>query len=72
MLDLKDITLIELVKMLAPLIIMELSLKVFCLYLIIKNGVRNLSKLVWAIILLANIVGPVAFLLFGRRRDSID
>lgn len=60
---------VEILKLIAPLIILDLGLKVFCLTLIFKNGVRNLSKIIWAIIVLfVSTFGSLGFLLFGRRR----
>lgn len=68
-----DLTTLEIIKLLLPLIVIELGLKILTITLIIKNGVRNLSKAIWLIIvLLVNIFGPIGFLLFGRRRDIID
>lgn len=53
-----------------PLVILEFSLKGFCLWKLFKEGSANLSKGLWAlIILLVNFFGPILFLALGRRRD---
>ncbi|MTI67551.1 MAG: hypothetical protein FH753_13275 [Firmicutes bacterium] len=66
---LEGFTAFELLKLFAPLIIFELTLKVFCIVKIIKDGVRNLSIPIWLIIIvLLSTFGPVSFLLCGRRR----
>jgi len=67
-----DLTILEFIKLILPFVVLEIGLKLFCLYLILKNGVRNLSKVIWSLILLVQVVGPISFLLFGRRRDFND
>ncbi|MBM7614288.1 PLDc N-terminal domain-containing protein [Alkaliphilus hydrothermalis] len=67
-----DITTLEFIKLVLPFIVLELGLKLFCFYLILKKGVRNLSKVIWSLILLVQVVGPISFLLFGRRREFND
>ncbi len=63
----------ELIKLILPFIILEFALKAFCIYLIIKNGVKNLTKPIWIIIVLAvSILGSISFLLFGRREYLND
>jgi hypothetical protein len=53
-----------------PLVILEFSLKGFCLWKLFKEGPENLSKGLWAlIILVVNFFGPILFLSLGRRRD---
>ena len=64
---------IEIIKLLLPIIILEFALKAFCIYLIVKNGVKNLSKPIWIIIVLVvSTIGSVSFLLFGRREYYND
>lgn len=56
---------------LIPIALFQYGLAIFCAVKIIKEGVANLSKLAWLIIIfLVNIIGPIAFLLVGRRRDT--
>ena len=53
-----------------PLVVLEFSLKGFCFWKLFKEGPANLSKGLWAaIILLVNFFGPILFLTLGRRRD---
>lgn len=57
--------------MLSPLLVIELGLAIFCIVKIFKEGVANLNKWIWAILVL-NILGAIAFLMIGRRRDKFD
>jgi hypothetical protein len=65
-----DMTTIEILKLLAPVIIIELSLAIFCLYKLTKDKVKYLPKWAWALIILfANLLGPIIYLMLGRERD---
>jgi hypothetical protein len=56
-----------------PLVLLNLGLVIFSLIKIIKEGVANLNKGLWIIIVLVfNMVGPVLFLLLGRKKDNYD
>ena len=59
---------VTLVLLLAPLVLLEASLKLWALWALWKaERVRWDNKAVWAaIILLVNLFGAVAFLLVGR------
>ena len=60
----------EYILLIIPLVLLELSLKVFSIVKLIKEGPANLSKVLWMlIILLVNFFGPILFLTVGRRRD---
>ncbi len=62
--------LMEYILLIIPLVLLELSLKVFSIVKLLKEGSANLSKGVWlVIILLVNFFGPILFLTVGRRRD---
>ena len=53
-----------------PLAALQLGLAIFCIVKIVGEGTANLGKPAWIlIVLLVNLLGPAAFLLFGRRRD---
>lgn len=70
---LEGLTTIEILKMLLPVIIVELALKIFCIISIFKNGVRNLNKVGWTLIVLfISTFGPIGFLIFGRRNNYDD
>lgn len=69
----EGLSIIEITKLLLPVIIIEIALKAFCIYLIAKNGVKNLSRPIWVIIVLVvSTIGSVSFLLFGRREYYND
>lgn len=60
----------DIIKLMLPLLILELGLKVFCLYRLSKDEVKYLPKLAWgAIILFVNTIGPLMYLLIGRERE---
>lgn len=60
----------EFIKLLSPLIILELCLKIFCFYNLYKDKVKFFPKYVWLlIILLVNTIGPLGYLLLGRKKD---
>lgn len=64
----EGLSVFEIIKLLMPLIILEFALKIFCIYLITKKGVKNLSKPIWiVIVLVVSTIGSVSFLLFGRK-----
>lgn len=61
----KDILLI-----LSPLILLQLGLAVYCGVIIYREGVQNLNEWAWFLIcLLVNVIGPILFLLVGRKRE---
>lgn len=61
----------DLLAMLLPLVALQLGLALYCVVRILRKGTANLNKPVWcAIVLLVNLIGPIAFLLFGRRKDA--
>ncbi|WP_425448487.1 PLD nuclease N-terminal domain-containing protein [Dethiothermospora halolimnae] len=65
----EGLTTMEIIKLLLPLIILEFGLKILCITLIFRKGVRSLSKPIWLlIVLLVSTFGPIGYLLFGRRR----
>ena len=63
-----------LILMLLPVILVELSLKVFALIDLIRRDkaeIRGNSKWVWVfIILLINLIGPILYLAAGRLEDN--
>lgn len=69
----KDLTVLDAIKMFAPLLIVELALYTYCIINILKKGVRNLNKPLWiVIVLLINMFGAIAYLAVGRRRWEDD
>lgn len=60
----------NILMMLMPLLILQFGLMIFCIVKILKEGVANLNKGIWILIVIfANLLGPIMFLLVGRRRD---
>ncbi len=59
----------EIIKMIMPLIVVELVLKVFCFYRISKDEVKYLPKIGWVLIVIfVSTFGPISYLFFGRRK----
>ena len=66
----EGMALIEIIKLFAPVIILEVVLVVFCLYRLTQDRVRFLPKWAWALIILfIQLIGGIAFLLIGRERE---
>lgn len=58
----------ELLFILSPIVIIQLLMFAYCAYLISKEGVRNLNKITWLLIcLLIQIIGPIVFIMLGRK-----
>lgn len=69
----ENMSAIEIIKLFAPVIVIQLGLLVYCITSILKNGVRNLNKGIWiAIVLILNMIGPVLYLLLGKKRWEDD
>jgi hypothetical protein len=71
-----NLILSELVKLLPffiPLIIIEYGLMIFALVQLANNEVSHLPKWGWAlIIILINVIGPIIFLVMGKKKDKAD
>lgn len=60
----------EIIKLLLPLILIELALKIFSLYKLYKEDVKYLPKWGWLLIVLfINTIGPVTFLIIGEKKE---
>lgn len=60
---------LELLKLIAPFMVLEFALKIFCLISLRKDKVKHLPKIGWVlVILLVNTFGPIAYLIFGREK----
>lgn len=69
----ENMSTIELIKLFVPVIVIQLGLVVYCITCILKKGVRNLNKGIWiAIVLFLNLIGPVLYLLLGKKRWEDD
>lgn len=59
----------EMLRLLAPLIVLNYAMVFFCLFLIWKKGTENFNQLIWTLIVLfVYLFGPIAFLVFGRKK----
>ncbi|OPZ88830.1 MAG: Negative regulatory protein YxlE [Firmicutes bacterium ADurb.Bin419] len=68
----ENMSTIEVLKLLAPLIIFQFGLLIYCAVDIIRKGVRNLNKPLWIAILVINLIGPITYLIVGRKRWPDD
>lgn len=60
----------DILVILVPLILLQLGLVVYCGVRIFKEGVQNLNEWAWFLIcLFVNVIGPVLFLLVGRKKE---
>ncbi|MEA4969148.1 MAG: PLD nuclease N-terminal domain-containing protein [Candidatus Pelethousia sp.] len=60
----------DMLLILSPLILLQISLAVYCSIKIFREGVQNLNIWAWFFIcLFANVIGPVLFLLVGRKKE---
>ena len=63
--------LLRFLPFLIPILIIEWGLLIFALVLAIKNEVAYLPKWAWILIIIfVNLIGPVLFLIFGRKKDT--
>lgn len=59
----------EILLMLLPLVAIQIGLAAYCAVLICREGVQNLNKWAWLVIcLLGSLIGPIIFLVVGRRK----
>ncbi|HOI85544.1 MAG TPA: hypothetical protein PLP48_05645 [Acholeplasmataceae bacterium] len=62
-----------LLVLLLPLVLIQISLAIYVILSIEKNGVRTLNKALWLVIgLLGGIIGSIVFIMYGKRRDEDD
>ena len=64
----------DMLPFLIPLVIIEVALLAIALVdLIRRENVRGGNKAVWAVVIVIfNIIGPVVYLLFGRKENPVD
>lgn len=63
------VDILYLLKLLWPLLVIDVGMRVYCLTLIFRNGVRNWNKWGWAAVTLIINLGWIVFLIFGRKSD---
>lgn len=67
---LEGMTLLDIIKLFAPVIILEVVLVGFCLYRLTKDRVKFLPKWAWALIIIfIQLIGGIVFLLIGRESE---
>lgn len=60
----------QVLMLVVPLVLVQLILMVFCLVVLKRDQVNYLPKWLWAIIIvLGELLGPIIFLIFGRKKD---
>lgn len=65
-----NLTVMELIRIAMPLIIIQLILMIFCLFKLSKDTTKYLPKWIWVlIIILGELIGPIAYLLLGREKE---
>jgi hypothetical protein len=63
-------TAMEIVKLLAPLLVIQFALIIFALFKLTRDRVKYLPKWGWALIIIfLNLFGPIIYLMIGRERD---
>ena len=67
-------TIMGMLPFLIPLFIIELALMIIALIDLFKReNMSNNTRLVWVlVIVIVNIIGPIIYLLFGRKDRPID
>ena len=59
----------DMLLMILPLVVLQLGLALYCIVKILREGVENLNKPLWILIcLLLNLIGPVIFLIVGKKK----
>lgn len=65
-----EMSIIEILKLAAPLILVQLGLMIFCLVKLSKGKVKYLPKWGWALIIIfINVIGSIIYLTIGRERE---
>ncbi len=65
---------LDILPFLIPVFLLEVGLMVFALIDVVRRKrVRGDSKVLWIIIIvLVNLIGPIIYLLIGRKEDVVD
>lgn len=67
----ENIDLSSIIGILAPIIVAQLILMIIAIVMCVKAEETRGPKVMWILIIIfANLVGPIAFFLFGRRSAS--
>jgi hypothetical protein len=67
-------SILSILPFLIPVFIIELGLMVIALVDVVRRErVRGGNKVIWIIVIvLFSLIGPIAYLLFGREESSVD
>jgi len=66
---------LNILPVIIPLVILELALMVFALVDVIRREPQRVrwNKVIWIVIIVAaNIIGPIAYFIFGRQEAPLD
>lgn len=64
-----ELSISTILLMVLPLAAIQLGLAIFCIVKIFREGVANLNKVAWTLIcLILNLIGPILFLIIGRKK----
>lgn len=67
----ENMELSKLLAIIAPIIVIQLILMIIALIQCAKAEETRGPKIMWVLIIIfVNLIGPIAFLLFGKRRDG--
>lgn len=67
----ENIDFMQLLPIVAPIFLIQLVLMVFALALCLRAEQTRGPKWMWALIIIfVNLLGPIAFFLFGRRSEG--
>lgn len=63
---------LEIIKLIWPLIVIQLALQIYAIVDVVRaKKTKNLSSVIWiVIIILGEILGPIAYLLVGKSEES--
>ena len=67
-------TIMGMLPFLIPLFVVQLALMVIALVDLFKReNMKSNTRLIWVfVIILINVIGPIAYLLFGRKDKPVD
>ncbi|MBC8059789.1 MAG: PLDc_N domain-containing protein [Clostridiaceae bacterium] len=65
-----NMTSTEILQIAIPILVIQLSLMVFCLYKLSKDTVKYLPKWFWALVIVfGQLLGPIVYLILGREKE---
>jgi len=61
---------LSILPFLIPIILVQLSLQVYCIVDIMKKGVKTFNVTCWIIIVLLGMLGSILYLVLGRKGED--